>query len=69
MSPVTMNEIFQLREESHYNLRYISKLVIPLIHSVYYGSQCALYLESKLLDLIPPVIQQIESFGGYKKEI
>ena len=24
-----MNEIFKLREESHYNLRYISKFVIP----------------------------------------
>ena len=24
-----MNEIFKLREESHYNLRYTSKFVIP----------------------------------------
>ena len=29
MSPVIMNEIFQLREESHYNLRYTSKLFHP----------------------------------------
>ena len=34
MSPVIMNEIFQLREESQYNLRYISIFVILPIHSV-----------------------------------
>ena len=55
MSPVIMNEIFQLREESHYNLGYTSN--IPLVHSVYYGSQSVLYLERKLWNLIPPVIQ------------
>ena len=64
-----MNEIFQFREESHYNLRYTSKIVIPPIHSVYYDSQSALYLGRKFWDLIPPVIQKIEPFDGYKKEI
>ena len=29
MSPVIMNEIFHLREEPHYNLRYTSNFVIP----------------------------------------
>ena len=28
-----------LREESHYNLRYTSKFVIPPIHSVCHGSE------------------------------
>ena len=55
MSPVIMNEIFKLREESHYNLGYTSN--IPLVHSVYYGSQSVLYLERKLWDLISPVMQ------------
>ena len=32
VSPITMNEIFQLREESHYNLRYTSKFFIPPIY-------------------------------------
>ena len=68
MSPVIMIEIFQFREESHYNLRYTSKIVIPPIHNVYYSSQSALYLERKFWDLTPPVIQQIEPFDGYKKE-
>ena len=39
MSPQIMNEIFQLREKSHHNLRYKSDFIIPPIHSVYHGSE------------------------------
>ena len=56
MSLVIMNEMFQLREESHYNLCYISKFVIPSIHKVYHGSESALNLGPKIWELIPPVI-------------
>ena len=38
MSPVIINEIFQLREESHFNLPYKSNFVIPPIQSGSYGS-------------------------------
>ena len=69
MSPVIMNEIFQLREESHYNLRYTSNFVIPPIYSVYYGSESTPYLGPKIWESIPPVIRQIESFKRFKKEI
>ena len=34
MSPEIMNEIFQLREKSHYNLRYTPEFITPPIHSV-----------------------------------
>ena len=61
-SPVIMNEIIQLIEESHYNLRHISKFVIPPIYSVYHGSESALSLGPKIWKLIPSVIRQIESF-------
>ena len=57
MSPVIMNEIFQLREEYHYNLLYTSNFVIPSIHSVYHGSESASYLGPKLWELIPPVMR------------
>ena len=69
MSPVIMNEIFQLREESHYNLLCTSNFVIPPIHSVYRGSESALILGPKTWELIPPVIRKIESFKRFKKEI
>ena len=44
MYPEIMNEIFQLTEKSHYNLRYTSEFIFPLIHSVYHGSKCVSYL-------------------------
>ena len=70
MSPVIiMNEIFQLREESHYNLRYKSNFVIPLIHSVYHGSESAPYMRPKNWELIPPGIRQLKSFNGFEIEI
>ena len=59
MSPVIMNEIFQLREESRYNVRYTSNFVIPPIRSGYHGNESASYLEPKIWELIPPVIRQI----------
>ena len=35
MSPEIMNEIFQLTEKSHYNLRYTSEFIIPPIHNLH----------------------------------
>ena len=55
MAPERMNEIFQLREKSHYNLRYTSEFIIPPIHSVYHGRESASYLGSKHCELIPTV--------------
>ena len=69
MPPVIMNEIFPLREESHYNLRYASNFDISPIHSVYPGTESASYLGPKIWELVPPVIRQIDFFYGFKKEI
>ena len=44
MAPEIMNDIFQIREKSHYNLRYTSESIIPPIHSVYHGRESASYL-------------------------
>ena len=67
MFPVIMYEIYQLREESHYNLRFASNFNIPPIHRVYHGSEFASYLGTELWELIPPVFRQIESFDEFKK--
>ena len=69
MSPEIMNEIFQLREKSHYNLRYTSEFIIPPIHSVHHGSESVSYLGPKIWELIPPVIRQIDTFSGFEKAI
>ena len=69
ISPEIMNEIFQLREKSHYNLCYTFEFIIPPIHSVYYCSGSASYLGPKIWELIPSVIRQIDNFSGFKKAI
>ena len=67
MSTEKINEIFQLREKSNYNLCYISTFIIPPIHSVYHGRES--YFGPKIWDLIPSVIRQIDTFSGFKKAI
>ena len=69
MSPELMNEILQLREKSHYNLRYTSEFIISPIHSVYHDSKSVSYLGHKIWELIPPVIRQIDTLSGFKKAI
>ena len=41
MAPEIMNEIFQLREKSHYNLHYTTEFIIQPIHSVYHDRESA----------------------------
>ena len=48
ISPEIMDKMFQLRENSHYNLRYTSEFVFQPIHSVYHGSESVSYLELKI---------------------
>ena len=69
VSPKIMNEIFQLREKSHYNLRYTSEFIIPPIYSVYLGSESVSYLGPKIWELIPTAIRQMDTFSGFKKAI
>ena len=68
MSAEIMNEIFQLTENSHYNLSYTSESIIPTIHSVYH-SESASYLGPKLWELTLPVIRQIDTLSGFKRVI
>ena len=69
LSPEIMNEIFQIREESRYNLRYTSLFTIPPIHSVYNGRESVSYMGPKIWELIPHAFKQINSLSGFKKAI
>ena len=55
--PEIMNEIFQIREKSRYNLRYTSQFLIPPIHSVYNGRESASFMSPKIWKLIPPAFK------------
>ena len=69
LSPEIMDEIFQIREESRYNLSYTSQFTIPPIHSVYNGRESVSFMDPKIWKLIPPAFKQIKSLSGFKKAI
>ena len=46
--PEIMNDIFKLRENTHYNLRGTSQFLVDPIHSVFNGSESASYLGPKI---------------------
>ena len=48
MSPEIMNDIFKLRENTHYSLRHISQFLVDPIHSVFNGSESVSHLGSKI---------------------
>ena len=60
LSSEIMNEIFQIREGSRYNLRYTSQFTIPPIHSVYNDGESVSYIGPKIWELIPHAFKQIK---------
>ena len=69
LSPEIMNEIFQITEESRFNLSYTSQFTIPAIHSVYNGRESVSFMGPKIWKLTPPTFKQIKSLSGFKKAI
>ena len=57
-----MKEIFQIRAESRYNIRYTSQFTIPPIHSVYNGRESVYFMDPKIWKLVPPAFKQIFFF-------
>ena len=43
-----MNELFQLRDESHHSRQYTSHFTIPAISSVYNGRESVSYIGHKI---------------------
>ena len=61
MSPNIMNEIFQPRGESYYDLRCTYEFIILPIHNVYHDSKSVCYLRPVVWVPITPVISQIDT--------
>ena len=53
ISPEIMNDVFKVRNETHYHLRHASQFLIEPIHSVFNGSESASYLGPKFWKEIP----------------
>ena len=67
--PEIMNDIFKLRENTHYNLRHTSQFLVDPIHSVFNDSESAPYLGPKISEETPTDIKNKDSLIGFKKEI
>ena len=68
MSPVIMNDIFKLRENTHYNLRHTAQFLVDPILSMFNGSESASNLRPKIWEQIPSKIKNINSLVDFKKE-
>ena len=66
MSPEIMNEVFKQRSNSHYNLRGPSQFCVNLIHTVYNGTELALYLGPKIWEQMPSEIRDKKSLEDFK---
>ena len=64
-----MNDIFKIRENTHYNLRHTSQFLVNPIHIVFNGSESASYLGPKIWEETPTDIKNKDSLIGFKKEI
>ena len=69
LSPEIMNEIFQIREESRYNLRYTFQFTIPLIHSVYNGRESVSYMALKYGSLFHTLSSRLILSQDLKKQL
>ena len=64
-----MNEIFEVRNEHHYNLRQNYQFYRPLAKSVYYGTKGLSYVGPKVWDILPSIYKNIDGLDKFKKAI
>ena len=64
-SPEIMNDVFKVRNETHYHLRHTSQFLIEPIHSVFNGSESASYLGPKIWEQIPIEIKNKDSLISF----
>ena len=69
LSPPLMNNIFKLREENSYNLRHVSEFSRPMINSVHHGTESISFLGTKIWDILPEKLKNIETLEVFRKEI
>ena len=59
---------FTPRNQPNYNLRHITCFKIPLVNSVYNGTESIAFLGPKIWELIPEEVKQKESLNAFKDE-
>ena len=69
LSPKILHELFQFREQLPYELKQRSQFQIPLVHSVFSGTESIKFLGSKILALVLNKMKQLESLGKFRNVI
>ena len=65
-APPQMYEIFKLKDQPQYNLRYNSLFSRPLVTSVYKGTESLSFLGPKLWDILPDTYKDIPDLNSFK---
>ena len=66
LSPETVNELFQFREQIPYELRRRPQFQIPWVYSVFSGTESRNFHGLKILPLVSNEIKQLESLGKFR---
>ena len=66
LAPPQMQEIFKLKDQPHYNLRYSSLFFRPLVKSVYKGTESLSFLGAKIWDILPDTYKYMPDLNSVK---
>ena len=69
LSPEIANKLFQFRERIQYELRQRSHFQIPLVHSVFSGTESPKFLRPNIWALVHNEIKQLDGLGKLKNAI
>ena len=67
--PPLMKNIIKLKVENPYNLRQVSEFCRSMVKSVYHGTESISYSGSKIWDILPEKLKNIDNLEHFKKEI
>ena len=66
LAPLQMHEIFKLKDQPHYNLRYSSLFSRPLVKSVYKGIESLSFSRPKIWDVLPGTYKDMPDLNSFK---
>ena len=69
LSPEIMTELFEQRNEHHYNLRNNVHFITPQIRTVYHGSESISFLGPKIWNILPDRLKNATSLEAFKIQI
>ena len=66
LAPPQRHEIFKLKDQPQYNLRYSSLFSRPLVKSVYKGTKSLSFLGPKICDIVPHTSKDFPNLNSFK---